>query len=71
MYEVSLSLLPFSLARRRIRQNHDLLPSSMRNGVVYFSDVMELRAAAREMQGFRMSVFRNTGFGTTYTSYLK
>ena len=63
-------LLPSCTANRRLRRNRDnLLPSSSQSGRVYFSDVSELRAAAREMQGFRIAsnVFRNTGFGTTQT----
>lgn len=50
------------------------LMSSAQVGVVHFSDVTELRAAAQEMDRFRIvsNVFRNTGFGATQTiSYLK
>ncbi len=61
-------------ANRRLRRNRDNLLPSSQSGRVYFSDVSELRSAAREMQGFRITsnVFRNTGFGTTQAiSHLK
>lgn len=65
----------FFVARRRVGRSRDnLLSSSSQQGVVYFSDVTELRAAAQEMNGFRIvsSLSRNTGFGATQTvSYLK
>ena len=43
-------------------------------GVVFFSDVTQLRAALKEMQQFRLlsSLSRNTGFGQTQSvSFLK
>ena len=45
-----------------------------RRGIVHFSDVTQLRAAAKEMKDYRMitTVSRSTGFGQTQSiHYLK
>ncbi len=53
--------------RRRPYSSLSYHPSSSNSlrGVVYFSDVSQLRAALMEMQGHRLSIgsSRNTGFG--------
>ena len=42
-----------------------------RQGIVHFSNVMELRAAAREMNDYRMitTISRTTGFGQTQSMH--
>ncbi len=45
--------------------NYHIPSSTSLRGVVYFSDVSQLRSALVEMQGHRLSIgsSRNTGFG--------